>query len=121
MTSAASLKSFTMIISGIMVAMAAVFNAVMDRTEEPVNFNESVFRGKNQKFWLKSVSWQYARKVFGWKADAWHIAKSAMIVLLCGAIAVHRPWLPYFLDVIVLGVIWNSVFNLFYNHLFVAK
>jgi hypothetical protein len=110
-----------MIISGIMVAMAAVFNAVMDRTEEPVNFNESVFRGKNQRFWLKSVSWQYARKIFGWKADMWHISKSAMIILLCGAMVFYKPWIPYYLDILPLGFIWNMVFNIFYNHLFVAK
>lgn len=110
-----------MIASYILVFIAAFFNAVMDRTTEPVHFNLSIFRNLNQKFWLRSVSWQYAKKVFGWKADAWHIAKSAMIICMVCAMVFYESMLPYYIDILVLGALWNLSFNLFYNRLLKRK
>lgn len=103
-----------MITGFILIFFAALFNSIMDRTEEPVNFNKSIFYNLNQKFWLKSVSWQYAKKIFGYKLDAWHISKSLMICCLLGLIFVTIPFNP-FLYYVVLGLEWNLVFNLFYG------
>lgn len=96
-----------------LVAIAALFNAVMDRTENLVAFNRSIFNHLDQRFWCKEISWQYATKVFNWKADAWHIAKSAMICLLLGLVFIRVDWWHYF----TLGLTWNIVFNISYKKL----
>lgn len=101
------------IIAYTLIILAALFNAVMDRTENVVAFNRSIFNHLDQKFWCKEISWKYAKKIFGWKADAWHIAKSAMICLLIGLIFFRVEWWHYFL----LGATWNVVFTFCYHKL----
>lgn len=97
----------------LLIILAALLNAVMDRTENIVAFNRSIFSHLDQKFWCKEISWQYATKIIGWKADAWHIAKSGMICLLIAIIFFHVPWWHYF----ILGVTWNVSFTFFYHKL----
>lgn len=96
-----------------LVILAAIFNAAMDRTENIVAFNRSIFNHLDKKFWCKEISWQYAMKIFGWKADAWHICKSLMIISLILAVIVADN--PHWLHFIGLGVTWNVVFTLFYH------
>lgn len=88
----------------------------MDRIENE-NFYTSVFRKKNPKFWYKRESWKYTKKIFGYKLDAWHLAKSGMIVSFCLAIVFYIPVFGL-IDFVLFGLIWNLTFNLFYNHLF---
>lgn len=108
-------------ISALLIAIAAICNAVMDRVENDVAFNASVFKRMNKRFWLKSESWRFARKVFGWKFDAWHVSKSAMIVLLCEAAILYSPVLPWWwADLILFGIVWNTMFVLFYKRIFKA-
>lgn len=106
-----------MIISLILVAIAAMFNAVMDRVENDVSFNKSVFRWKDKRFWCKDVSWQYAKKIFGWKADAWHIAKTLMIISIAFAMIFFHSIGRWWMDVLLIGAVWNLSFNIFYNKL----
>jgi hypothetical protein len=114
--------------------LMSFFNSVMDATENEPNFNESVFRNWNPKFWLKTVSWQYARKLFGYKFDAWHIAKSLMIIsfggvvisAVCfGANVLAMPetkWFPVaIITMPALCIIWNGAFYVFYHALFKVK
>jgi hypothetical protein len=100
----------------IFVFIAAVLNALMDRVENE-NFSSSVFKNLNQKFWYKRESWKHAKKVFGWKFDAWHVAKSLMIISLAFGIVLYRPILGI-LDVLIIGAIWIGTFNIFYNRIF---
>lgn len=112
------------------IVAAAFFNAVMDATENE-NFYESIFRDLNPRFWYKRESWKYARKIFGYRFDAWHIAKSCMII--CMALAVYceqfsnqvwhtgRTLLDIGIDIAVAGIMWNLAFNLFYHRLFNVK
>ena len=95
--------------------MAAILNAVMDRTENSVAFNRSIFNHLDPKFWSKEVSWQYAKKVFGWKADCWHIAKSLMVIFLCLSLFIENKlqWWEF----PIFGTLWNVTFNTFYNHI----
>jgi hypothetical protein len=102
-------------IAYILIFFAAIFNAAMDRLENDVAFNRSIFNHLDAKFWLKSVSWQYADKVFGWKCDGWHICKSAMIVLLIAAILFGNGLAWWHFP--ILGTLWNVTFNLFYNRI----
>ena len=96
--------------------IAAVLNALMDRVENE-NFSSSVFRGLNPKWWYKRESWKYAKRVFGWKYDSWHVAKSSMIISLAFAIVLYKPVFGV-MDVLIIGAIWNGTFNIFYNRIF---
>jgi len=106
-------------ISLILIIIAAFLNSVMDRLENE-NFHVSVFKNLNQNFWYKRVSWKYAKKIFGWKLDAWHYAKSLMIISICLAVALYNPFIPV-IDFIIFGIAWNTTFNLFYNHILKSK
>lgn len=99
----------------VFVGIAAILNALMDRVENE-NFSSSIFKNLNPKFWYKRESWKDAKKIGGWKFDAWHVAKSAMLCCL---------FLPYgfLISWIFFGIIsltWIIVFNLFYNKIFKA-
>lgn len=97
----------------ILFLIAALLNAFMDIIENE-NFHKSIFKNLNQRFWYKRESWKYAYKIFGWKFDAWHIAKSLMIILITLSIILYKPFIPI-IDMIVLGVVWNITFNTSYK------
>jgi hypothetical protein len=112
----------------------AFFNAVMDATENEPNFNESIFKNLNRKFWLKTVSWEYAKRIRGYKFDAWHLAKSSMIVMFACVVVSGIFFGAWVFEhnspkVIVLAVItnlavgftWVAVFTLFYHKIFKVK
>jgi hypothetical protein len=112
----------------ICIALAALSNATMDRLENLPAFNASVFYKKDAKFWLKEISWRYAKKIFGYKIDAWHIAKSAMVCFLILAVILplifDPPNLKGYLTILIYvayGIVWNAVFNFSYNKLLKRK
>jgi hypothetical protein len=102
-------------ITFILIFLAAQFNAIMDRTGDLVAFNASIFSDKDPAFWCREISWKYAKKIFGWKADAWHIAKSTMIILLVAGIVIYQPVFNPISDFFIMGAIWNASFNLGYK------
>ena len=102
----------------LLVMLAGMCNAAMDRLENEVAFNRSIFRKLNRDFWLKSESWDNAKRIFGWKADAWHIAKSTAAILISIAISLYETTGYLFLDLVILGAAWNASFNLFYHQIF---
>lgn len=118
-------------ISLLCIFIASFFNAIMDACENAPNFNESIFKDKPRRFWLKTVSWEYAKKIFGYKLDAWHLSKTFMIIFICAAIYLEQfsnqiwhtknTFLNIGIDVIIAGVIWNLSFTLFYHHIFKVK
>lgn len=103
----------------LLIYWAAFFNACMDAFENE-NFFESMFRNSNQRIWYKRESWKYAKKIFGYKLDAWHISKSCMILCFCGALA-FPPKDSWWVIVINYGLIWNLTFWLFYHKVFGIK
>lgn len=109
----------------VLILLAAFFNACMDAFENTPNFNESIFKGWNKRFWCKDVSWQYAKKLGGYKFDSWHISKSLMwgCVIAAVVVAIYSPlprtnWYIYFIS---LAVEWNVIFILFYHGIFKVK
>lgn len=104
-----------MVISSIFIGLAAIFNAIMDRLENE-NFSSSVFKNLNPKFWYKRESWMYAKKVFGYKIDGWHLAKSAMIISLVLAILFNNVQFNL-TSFILYGLEWNIVFVVFYSRI----
>jgi hypothetical protein len=104
----------------IFIALAAVFNACMDCFENEPNFNESIFKAWNKRFWCKDISWQYAKKIGGFKFDSWHIAKSLMVISLAVALCFdyRGNWWVIMLNV---GLVWNLTFTTFYHFVFGIK
>lgn len=113
------------------VFLAAFFNSVMDATENEPNFNESIFKPRNKKFWLKTVSCDYAKKLWGYKFDAWHLSKTCMVFSISGAlicsifVGVYLASNPSLLlisfSIATVGAAWNGSFKLFYHIIFKVK
>jgi hypothetical protein len=105
--------------------LASFFNAVMDATENAPNFNESIFKKLPVQFWLKEQSWKYAPKIFNYRLDCWHIAKSCMVLyFLFSVLLFDLPlvkWQDWALYIIVAGILWNGGFWLFYHKIFRVK
>lgn len=97
----------------IFVLLAAFFNAFMDIVENE-NYHVSIFKNLNQKFWYKRESWKQSYKIRGYKLDAWHLAKSLMIVFWVLAVMFYHSFIPV-IDFIVIGAIYNLTFNTFYR------
>lgn len=95
------------------IFLAGMFKAVADTLAD--HFDISIFRFKDRKFWDKNVSWKYAKVIFAYKVDGWHLANSGMIVSICLAIALHHPYTYWWLEVVAAGLIFNLSFNIFYN------
>lgn len=106
--------------SYVLVFLAAIFKACADAFENTPNFDESIFKNLNKKFWCKEVSWQYAKKLFGYKFDSWHLSISAMIFSMDGAVVIHFPE-DNILHFMGIGVLWNTVFVMFYHKIFQVK
>ena len=115
----------SILLSILFFSLAAACNAVMDKLS--FHFHKSVFNGLDPTFWDPSVSWKYAKIIpfTKYKVDAWHLFKSAMIIFICiGLMFAYmnngiadfniRSFIVIFL---MLGILWNGVFNLFFNHL----
>lgn len=104
-------------IAYLFVALAAILNAFMDKVENE-HFHSSIFKKWNQKFWYKRESWKYAKMIGGYRLDAWHLAKSLMIICFAFAIGFMDMTHWWAVKFVTVGGIWIVVFNLFYNKLF---
>lgn len=100
----------------IFVILAAICNALMDSVENE-HFVVTKFRYLNRKFWYKRISWQYAKVVFKYKIDSWHLSKSLMLIFL-GIFCCFPAHINSFINFAIFGICWLATFNLFYNHVF---
>jgi hypothetical protein len=122
----------SLIISSILIALAALCNAMMDT----LSHHWYMFKWKDKvkkQWWNPKYSWQnkYFPKMhwyykFVWTSDAWHLCKSSMIVLLCAALTINIgvediAIVAKFAIFAVYGTIWNMFFNIGYNKLFIDK
>jgi hypothetical protein len=114
------------------IALAAIFKALADAFENTPNFNESIFKRLDKKFWCKDVSWDYAKKITfklpfinkpidSYKIDSWHISITCMVCAIAGAVVAYRPHHEWWVHYISIGIIWNVVFVLFYHGIFKVK
>jgi hypothetical protein len=109
-------KSFEeKMISLLLICLAAFCNAVMDKLAW--HFERSCFNDYDPKFWNPNVSWKYAKFIpfTKYRVDAWHLFKSAMIVLICLAIIFYSPMINIWIDFLIFGILWNTVFNIYFN------
>jgi hypothetical protein len=114
------------------IAFAAAFKACADAFENTPNFDESIFKKLNKKFWCKDVSWQYAKvlsiripftnkRIGSYKIDGWHLSITMMVCLVAAAIVAYRPYHEWWVHYVSIGIIWNVVFVMFYHGLFKIK
>lgn len=107
------------ILSILFIALAGLFKAVADKLTH--HFDKSIFNSSNLKreWWDPSISWQHVGFLpyTKYRPDAWHLANSGMIVCFCIAVVLHRPVLWFGFELILAGLLFISVFNLFYNKL----
>ena len=101
-------------LSAIFIILASICNAVMDILENE-NFYGSIFKNLDDRWWYKRESWKYAKRIFGWKYDGWHVFKSSMIIFLMLAIVFYKPLFGQLADFVFFGTLWNSVFSLSYK------
>lgn len=119
-------------ISFVLIILAAICNSIMDVITH--HWSESIFdkpKGiitKWEIWWNPDYSWinkyiakdvkKGLRKIWIFDVpftDAWHTFKSIMIILFALAIVFYKQVFNWYTDFIIIGIIWNSIFNLFYN------
>lgn len=107
----------------ILVILAAIFNACMDRVETIIAFNDSVFYGLNPFWWCKAKSANVVKKIplTNYKPDFWHLCKSAMICSLLALPFFYKEFLCEAADYIILGLLYNAVFEQFYSKILRRK
>lgn len=123
-----------LISSMVLVALASLCNALSDTLSHHWNS----FRWKDdvmEQYWRPEKSWKnkyeyyYQGKYywywrFVWFSDMFHLLKSAMIALLCIAIAVspdYESWYMYVTMTSVYGFIWNVFFSFGYKNWFTKQ
>lgn len=123
-------------ISIIFWILAAICNAIMDTCSH--HFNESVFFYNS--FFDTPNSWRDKyiggtpengrRKIKFWKwkfnypvqlTDSFHLFKMLMIVFICLSIVTFKPLFNWWIDFTLFGLVWNLIFNLFYNKILLKK
>jgi hypothetical protein len=92
----------------------------MDTLDEG-HFTGSVFSHLDPKFWHKRVSCDYAKQIFGYKLDAWHLTKSFMIACLATSVVMYQPTFPWWVEIPIAGVVWIGVFVPFYEKILKTK
>lgn len=108
------------IIGFLFYTIAIILNAFMDSIENE-HVWDTIFKGWRQSFWWKRVSASKAKVIFGFKLDAWHIAKHLMIASIIMFALLYDPLFAWYIDFCILGVHWIIVFNIFYNKIFGKK
>ena len=102
-------------ISLILFCFASMLNAVMDTLFD--HFTTSIFRNLNPDFWDPMVSWKHCNviPIIQYPIDAWHLMKSGMVIIICFSIVLYTPIINIYVDFLIFGVLWNIIFNLFFN------
>jgi hypothetical protein len=107
----------------IFIILMGFFNACMDAFENE-NYFESIFKNWDQRFWYKRESWKYARKLGGYKFDAWHISKTLWVGSFIMAVvsAILWPFVgSWYVVVANMIILYNVSFILFYHYVFGVK
>ena len=106
-------------ISEILFCLAPVFKALSNTVDH--HFDTSVFARQNPRFWDRDISSYNAKRIGGYKLDAWHLAESGMIWCMIFGTVLHQPKIEWYYEVAIAGAAWILIFNVFYNKLFLQK
>lgn len=105
----------------IFLILAAICKSVADTLQH--HYYASVFKNLDPKWWNPAISWKHVKFIpfTKYRADAWHLANSAMIIFMVLAVALHPldKWqLSWYYEVAIGAAVWNVPFNVFYNKIF---
>ena len=124
-------------VSLILVILAGMLNGVMDVLS--MRYNTSVFKRMSKEweyFFNPSLSWRnkwkngdpnQGEKFFGsstflvWTTDAWHLAKSSMLLLLTMAITLYSPLVSKSVDIFIYWIMFGFTFEMCFSKFFVKK
>lgn len=125
-------------ISLFLIIIAAICNAIMDTLFH--HYGISIFNKSKSLFWSNpyTTSWlnKYVDrdvkkglikyKILFFKiekpaafTDAWHFFKSLMIITIILSIVFYKVFFTWYFDFLILGIVWNLVFSLFYNKILI--
>ena len=124
------------ILNILFIALASICNSVMDTLDH--HQSDSIFsKFKNPLWWNFNQGWRNkyidrdpkkGRVKLFWKinkpvqiTDAWHFFKMLMIIFICSAASLSYDKPSYLICLIVLGLVWNNVFSLFYKRILIKK
>lgn len=102
-----------------LIVISAILKAFADTLDD--HFDTSIFRRHNPMVWDANMSKVRKWWITNYKPDPWHFANSAIIICLFSAILfndIDTIGLPWYLDLLLLGVIYNVTFELFYSKIF---
>ena len=104
-------------IKALLIAIAAVAKAAADMMRN--RFDVSIWRRKSLTYDPR-VSYKYAKMIFNYPVDGWHVANSIMIVAFVAAAVVpmRTTWLMAAVLWVAFGAWFIVVFNVFYNRIF---
>lgn len=99
------------------ISLAAIFKAVADKLKD--HYTVSVFKWKDPRFWNPDISYRYIGfiRFTKYRPDAWHLSNSCMIICFCLAAVLHISVLSWFYELAIAGLLFNLIFNVFYNHI----
>lgn len=106
-------------ITAIFILLAAICKAVADTLYH--HYDTSVFARLNPKWWNPVVSCNHVGFIpfTKYRPDAWHLSNSAMIVsFITAAVVRDSVFHSWLINLVMLGVIFNLMFGVFYNKIF---
>jgi len=120
------------VISIVCFVLAIICDAIMDTIQH--HYHISIFRKYNEQYWDASISWlnkyqnrddrnprvkiRIFKRYFNKPVqltDAWHLIKSIKIILILISMVSYTIVFSPILDFLILGVIWDLTFSLFYD------
>lgn len=99
--------------------LAATCKAIADTLQH--HFDTSIFKKLSRKWWDPNTSDDFVKYIpfTKYRLDAWHFANSLMITAMVLFGIYYQHIFPYkSLDIAFFGLLWNGVFNIFYNKIF---
>lgn len=106
----------------VLIILAAILNACMDRVETFIHFNDSVFYKLNPRFYSKMDSADAWRLPFTqYPVNFWHLCKSGMLCCLLATPFCYNILIQPIVDYVIFGITYNVVFEQFYSRILKKK
>ena len=136
--SATNQHIFIIMVSLILITLAAILNAAMDTINARYftsvlynpkwpKFNQFTNPAESWKIKWKNGDRTQGEKFFGsstflvWTTDFWHLAKTIMLLCFALAIVCYTPIIHPLLDWIIYWIGFGTIFELFWSKIFLKK
>ena len=121
-------------VSLILIILYAICRSAIDTLL--FHFYTSIFNNYNHRWWDPSISWRnkyisgdpskglkykFPISFFIFFTDAFHLFNSLSLCLVFTAVVLYNPLTHIYLDVVIYGVGYNVIFELFFSKIFTKK